>query len=113
MFLIGVFYLKKALQTKYEFEISPEVINKDIIRLTNQIWKLIPMKEHFENWQKQIDTVIIEITGLNKVLRETYSFTLLQLLSKLEGLKQLTDLPFEIYLKTVFETINLLQELKY
>ena len=52
------------------------------------------MKEHFENWQKQIDTVIIEITGLNKVLRETYSFTLLQLLSKLEGLKQLTDLPF-------------------
>ena len=53
--------------TKYLFEFPAEVIHKDVIRLTNQIWKLIPMFEHEEDWQKQLDTVIIEIAGLNEI----------------------------------------------
>jgi hypothetical protein len=53
--------------TKYLFEFPEEVIKKDVIRLTNQIWKLIPMYEHNENWQKQLDTVILEIAGLNEI----------------------------------------------
>ena len=55
------------LLTKYLFEFPKEVIYKDVIRLTNQIWKLIPMFEHEEDWQKQLDTVIIEIAGLNEI----------------------------------------------
>lgn len=77
------------------------------MRLTNQLWKLIPMKEHEEDWQKQLDTVILEITGLNEILIFTPS--LLTLLSKLEGLK-LMEIPFVLYRKTVFEAISLLQE---
>ena len=53
--------------TKYLFEFPKEIIYKDVIRLTNQIWKLIPMFEHEEDWQKQLDTVIIEIAGLNEI----------------------------------------------
>jgi hypothetical protein len=53
--------------TKYDFDFPIEVIKKDITRLTNQIWKLIPMREHEENWQKQLETVIIEIAGLNEI----------------------------------------------
>ena len=53
--------------TKYSFDFPEEVIKKDVIRLTNQIWKLIPMYEHNENWQKQLDTVILEIAGLNEI----------------------------------------------
>ena len=97
--------------TKYGFEFSKEVIQKDVIRLTNQIWKLIPMKEHEEDWQKQLDTVIIEIAGLNEIFIQEPQF--LQILSKLEGLKIQADLEFQIYRKTVFEIINLLQEFKY
>ena len=55
------------LLTKYLFGFPKEVIYKDVIRLTNQIWKLIPMFEHEEDWQKQLDTVIIEIAGLNEI----------------------------------------------
>ena len=77
------------------------------MRLTNQLWKLIPMKEHEEDWQKQLDTVILEITGLNEILIFTPS--LLTLLSKLEGLRVI-DIPFTLYRKTVFEAISLLQE---
>jgi hypothetical protein len=38
--------------TKYGFDINDEVLNKQLIRLINQMWKLIPMKEHNENWEK-------------------------------------------------------------
>ena len=53
--------------TKYEFLFSEEDLNVNVKRLTNQLWKLIPMREHEEDWQKQLDTVLIEIAGLNEV----------------------------------------------
>ena len=80
------------------------------MRLTNQIWKLIPMREHEEDWKKQLDTVIIEIAGLNEIFILEPQF--LQILTKLEGLKIVEDLDFQAYRKTVFEVINLLQEFK-
>ena len=55
------------LNTKYEFEFNQEDVNKNIVRLTNQLWKLIPMREHGEEWEKQLDTVILEICGLNEI----------------------------------------------
>lgn len=92
---------------KYDFEFRKEDIDTNVRRLTNQLWKLIPMREHKENWPKQLDTVIIEIAGLNEIFINPQ---FLQLLCKLEGLKtQETD--FELYRKTVFECISLLQEL--
>ena len=36
--------------TKYSFDFSKESIDKNIGRLTNQLWKLIPMRENNENW---------------------------------------------------------------
>lgn len=69
------------------------------------------MYEHNEDWKKQLDTVIIEIAGLNEIFLWEPQF--LQILSKLEGLKVMESLEdFQIYRKTVFEVINLLQEFK-
>ena len=70
------------------------------------------MREHNEDWKKQLDTVSIEIAGLNSLIIEDFSSQFLQLLLKLEGLKQQLDISFEVYRKTVFEMINLLQGLK-
>ncbi len=70
------------------------------------------MREHNEDWKKQLDTVSIEIAGLNSLIVEDFSSQFLQLLLKLEGLKQQLDINFEVYRKTVFEMINLLQGLK-
>lgn len=93
--------------TKYGFEFSREEIKKEIVRLTNQLWKLIPMRENGEEWDKQLETVIIDIAGKNEIFICNSHF--LQLLSKLEGLR-LVDVEFSIYRKTVFECINLLNE---
>lgn len=92
---------------KYEIEFSQETIQKTVRRLTNQLWKLIPMRENDEDWYKQLQTVTLEIVGLNELF---ISPTFLQLLSKLEGL-QIKEVSFELYRKTIFECINILQEL--
>lgn len=82
-----------------------EDIKKNAQRLTNQLWKLIPMREHEEDWQKQLETVLLEIVGLNEIF---VGPIFLQLISKLEGLRvQETD--FEFYRKTIFECISILQ----
>lgn len=93
--------------TKYSFEFSKEEVDREIIRLTNQLWKLIPMRENDENWDKQLETVIIDIAGKYEIFLNKPQY--LQLLSKLEGLR-LVDTEFSIYRKTIFECINLINE---
>lgn len=95
------------LLTKYDFEFSKEVIETNVCRLTNQLYKLIPMRENSENWSKQLETVTLEIAGMNEIFMNPQ---FLQLLSKLEGLRA-EDTDFKLYRKTVFESISLLQEL--
>ena len=95
--------------TKLNINISRESFSSDINRLTNQLWKLIPMKENGENWLEQLNTVIIEIRGLSEIFASNDKFLIL--LSKLEGLRVSEDLEFSIYRKTVFESISLLREM--
>lgn len=110
MSLTGMFYGKIVqLITKYNFDISIEVFEKNNSRLINQLWKLIPMRENNEDWIKQLDGVIVEIVGLADIFKANPQF--LQLLSKLEGLKKInTD--FRLYRKIVFECISLLEKIK-
>jgi hypothetical protein len=67
------------------------------------------MREHEEDWHKQLETVILEIAGMNEIFIDPQFLTLL---CKLEGLKA-QDTNFEFYRKTVFECISLLQGLNH
>lgn len=69
------------------------------------------MRENSENWRKQLDTVTLEVVGLNEIFLSYPQF--LQLLSKLEGLQKAEDVEFDLYRKTIFEAINLLQEINH
>lgn len=94
--------------TKYNFDLPESTFAHEISRLTNQLWKLIPMRENEEDWEKQIKTIVLELVGMNEILKTNSS--LLTLLDKLEGLL-LMETTFEFYRKTVFECISLLQGL--
>ena len=96
--------------TKYIFDFPYEIVEIEVQRLTNQLWKLIPMKENDEDWQRQLDNTIIEITGLQEIFLNNPLF--LQLLAKLEGLRLSEDVEFSLYRKNVFDAIDLLQEFK-
>lgn len=92
---------------RFNLNIPYDVYLKDIQRLSNQIWKCIPMRENGEDWKKQLNTVEIELVGLNEIFM---SQCFLQLLSKLEGLR-IKETSFELYRKTIFESLSLLQEM--
>ena len=95
------------IQTKYNLNFPTRVLDNTVNRLTNQIWKLIPMRENNENWEDQLDKILIELLGLNEILINNDSF--FTLLMNLEGLK-LKEVEFNIYRSEVFESINLLRE---
>ena len=94
------------MENKYNLFFEKEEIKQEILRLTNQLWKLIPMWENGEDWLKQLETVIIDIAGKDEIFLHDSHF--LQLLSKLEGLRVVDGLEFTIYRKTIFECINII-----
>ena len=92
--------------TKYNYDIADTIVITNVNRLTNQLWKLIPMRENEEDWQGHLETLVVEISGLNEVFQINNDF--LKLISKLEGLR-IAETSFHTYRKTVFETISLLR----
>ena len=95
------------MMTYYGQEWDTELVQTDLRRLVNQIWKLLPMRENEENWQKQLNTVLNELHGLHKLFGDQLDFLIL--LSKLEGLPQVEN--FMAYRLVIFSSISLLTEL--
>jgi hypothetical protein len=76
-------------------------------RLVNQIWKLLPMRENDEDWQKQLDSVLIEIRGLGKMFGDELNYLIIS--SSLEGLTENTD--FIVFRSEIFSIISMMTEL--
>ena len=93
------------IKTIYSSSIEKDTLIDDLMRLTNQIWKLIPMRENNELWIEHLNTVIAEISGLYEIL----DLDGLILLSKLEGLKY-NNIDFITYRSSVFKCINILNK---
>lgn len=91
---------------KYGINFSDEIRNQDFIRLVNQLWKLIPMRENDEDWLTHWQVILEEISGLSKIYKNNPNSLIL--LSKLEGLDSQTCEDFMIYRKTIFKCIDLL-----
>ena len=91
----------------HKVEFKNSIVAQDLRRLVNQIWKLLPMRENEEDWQRQLEIVLIELYGLNAMFGDQLDFLIL--ISKLEGLRQAIN--FDIYRTVVFSAITLLTEL--
>ena len=108
MSLTGLFLAGQMLTSdKYSLEFSEEVVQSSLKRLTNQLWKLIPMRENNEPWKEQLASVLLEIAGMRGMY--DLSEKCFTLFNKLQGLLEI-DLEFKMYRKTIFECITLLHE---
>lgn len=97
---------------KYNINIDEKNIEKVFIRLINLIYKLLPTREEGIEWENLLTTIIEELSGLSRLFIDQQD-TLLIILSKLEGLYILTDEnKFFIFRRTIFEILNLLNEVK-
>lgn len=95
---------------KYSYlEITHKVKEQDKIRLINQLWKLVPMRENNEDWETHLNTMIEELTGLVRIYKDKVEGLIL--LSKLEGLTSEICSDFMLYRKTVFKCIDLLSRM--
>ena len=88
-------------------EFTNSIVVKDLRRLINQIWKLLPMRENEEDWQKQLESVLTELRGLYIMFGDQLNFLIL--LSKLEGLYATKN--FMTYRTSIFSSISLLTEM--
>lgn len=84
-----------------------DLVTRDLRRLINQVYKLLPMREHGEDWQKQLNSVLVELRGLHKMFGGELNFLII--ITKLEGLVETDD--FMIYRGTVFSVMSLMTEL--
>jgi hypothetical protein len=67
----------------------------------------VSREENLE-WGKHLNTILIELSGLNELLsNQVY---LLSLLAKLESLYKLED--FMLYRKTIFECLGIIEQLR-
>ena len=94
--------------TKYGKEIENRNFNLYIDSLKNKTYKLLPFRGEKLQWEKHLETILIEISGFNSITLNQVK--IISVLSKLEALKDLED--FQTYRKTIFESLNILEELK-
>lgn len=96
------------METKYGMHIDEIDFELYLISLKNKIYKLLPLKEEKLEWDKYLNTILVELSGLNSLFPNQP--LLLSLLSKLEGLYRLED--FMLYRRTIFECLNIVEELR-
>ena len=72
------------MKIKYDIDIDNEVIKLNLKRITNQIYKLLPMREEGLEWRKLLSTLIEELAGMNRLFIGRFEI-LFSLLCKMEG----------------------------
>jgi uncharacterized protein (UPF0147 family) len=96
---------------KYDIIIQDNAVERNIERITNQIFKLLPSREEGNDWQTPLNNLIIEVAGMAELLKDHTD--LFSLLCRMEGLLTLTqEEDFLNYRKTIFECLGLMNNLK-
>lgn len=91
--------------------IDTTVINESIKRIINQVYKLLPMRQEGRDWEKLLETLIQELSGMKRLIVGQDDLFFL-VLCKMEGLFSLKDRDdMHIYRRTIFEILNLLNSL--
>lgn len=93
---------------KYSLEIDKKAVEASLNRIVNQIYKLLPDREEGIDWKSPLETIIIELSGMDRLLVDQHT-VFFPLLCKLEGLFELDEeKDFFSYRRTIFEALNLM-----
>lgn len=97
-----------VVDNKYKLDLDSTDFELYCIGLKNKIYKLLPLREEEQEWQKYLNSIIVEVSGLSVIFKDKTK--LISLVSKLEGLYRLED--FMTYRRTIFECLNLIEEVR-
>ena len=97
---------------KYNIYIDNVSIEKNLKRIINRIYKLLPSREEGIDWKKPLDTILEELAGMGELFVSQQDL-FFALLCKLEGLRFLeSQEKFPLYRRTIFECLTLLDKIK-
>ena len=92
--------------------IEKEAVAKNLKRIINQIYKLLPLREENKDWKKPLETLMEEIAGMAKLIDGQDELFFL-ILCKMKGLFSLTnDSEMPLYRRIILELLSLLNQLK-
>lgn len=95
------------METVYYTEVDPEVIRSTLDRMCSQTFKLLPMREEEQDWIKPLETLSLELLGLNALFPENPS--LFSAVCKMEGIREVgEEIEFMTFRRTIFEICGLL-----
>lgn len=96
---------------KYNIHIKEQVVQSELKKIINQVYKLLPMREENIDWQKPLETIMVQLSGMNRLFLDQQE-VFFSLLCKMEGLFTLTKFDdFQNYRRTIFECLSLLNTL--
>ena len=99
-------------EIKYNLDVSVDTFNRNIKKIINLTYKLLPMREEGQDWVKPLETILEELVGMNRLFVDLQP-QFFPIICKLEGLFSLTEYSdFELYRRTIFECLTLLNGLK-
>ena len=100
------------MNTKYNLTVSEETVRKSIKRIVNLTYKLLPTREEGGDWKKPLETIIEELVGMNDLFLGQQD-KIFVIICKLQGIFNLTDKDdFQLYRRTIFECLSLLNGLE-
>ena len=97
---------------KYELDIEQEAVIANLKRLTNQVYKLLPLREEGGDWARPLESIMEELAGMDRLFLGQ-QIILYKLMCKLEGLFTLEEEDnFMTYRGVIFECLGLLGDLQ-
>lgn len=100
------------MNTKYNLTVSEETVRKSIKRIVNLTYKLLPTREEGGDWKKPLETIIEELVGMNDLFLDQQD-KIFVIICKLQGMFNLTEKDdFQLYRRTIFECLSLLNGLE-
>ncbi len=97
------------MMTNYEVEIDNNAIKFNLNRLGNQIYKTLCLREEGKDWQKPLETIMVELLGMANLFPQQEK--LCSLACKIQGLTN-KEIDFMLYRRTVFECCSLVNKIK-
>lgn len=97
------------MMTVYSIEVNGSTVKENLSRIGNQIYKALCLREEEKEWKKPIETLSIELLGMNKLFPDNN--VLFSLVCKLQGITDDT-VDFMMYRRTIFECCSLVNKIK-
>ena len=96
---------------KYNVDIDKENIERHLNKMTNLIYKLLPIREEGQDWESLLHNLITELVGMDRIMLDHADF--FPLICKMESLLTLTNEDdFLTFRRIIFECLELINNIK-